>query len=127
MLANPDGSSLSLFQTGEATTQKKKKKIWKWCSPNTRWATFSASLPVYLSPQQSSVCIHHTEEASSKLSNEAVSRHCVLMSAPPARTLTSSVSKSYRSWECLLVEHCSSALSRLPWIPGAWPHYNFHT
>lgn len=24
MLANPDGSSLSLFQTGEATTQKKK-------------------------------------------------------------------------------------------------------
>lgn len=26
MLANPDGSSLSLFQTGEATTQKKKKK-----------------------------------------------------------------------------------------------------
>lgn len=32
-----------------------------------------------------------------------------------------------RSWECFLVEHCSSSLHRLPWIPGAWPHYNFHT
>lgn len=34
---------------------------------------------------------------------------------------------SYRSTECFLVEHCSSSLNRLPWIPGAWPHYNFHT
>lgn len=34
---------------------------------------------------------------------------------------------SYRSWECFLVEHCSSSLNWLPWIPGAWPHYNFHT
>lgn len=73
------------------------------------------------------VCIHHTEEASCNLSNEAVPRHCVLMSAPPAWMLTLSVFKSYRSWECLLVEHCSSSLNRLPWIPGAWPHYNFHT
>ena len=34
---------------------------------------------------------------------------------------------NYRSKECFLVEHCSSSLNWLPWIPGAWPHYNFHT
>lgn len=34
---------------------------------------------------------------------------------------------SYRSRECFLAKHCSSSLDQLPWIPGAWPHYNFHT